>query len=108
MRSAQAFSAVPAPKILGRAEGNDASGIDLIMRHVIMPFDVIEIHGLGDAVILVEIFEITEEIIVIDETPEIAFEMSVVQRNASSYAFWLPAMPTWYTPLFNVSQIRAL
>src|SRR3982750_3557040 len=78
MRSAQAFSAVPAPKILGRAEGNDASGIDLIMRHVIMPFDVIEIHGRGDAVILVEIFEITEEIIVIDETPEIAFEMSVV------------------------------
>jgi hypothetical protein len=35
------------------ADWNNATGINLLMRHVVMPLDVIEIHRLGNAIMLV-------------------------------------------------------
>ena len=35
------------------ADWNNATRINLPMRHVIMPLDVIEIHRLGNAIMLV-------------------------------------------------------
>jgi hypothetical protein len=53
-------------------------GINFVVRHVVMPLDVIEVHSLGDAVILVEVFQITSQVGVIGATSDITFEMSMV------------------------------
>jgi hypothetical protein len=67
---AQSFATMRAAQVLVRSERHDSRGIDRVMRHIIVPFDVIEIHGVGDAVILVEVFEIAEEVGVIGDTSE--------------------------------------
>src|SRR5439155_26390994 len=35
------------------ANGNNAARINLLVRHVVMPLDVIEVHRLGNAIMLV-------------------------------------------------------
>ena len=61
-----------------RSERHDASGIDLVVSHVIMALDVVEIHGVGDSIILIEIFEITEEVRVIGNAANVAFEVPMI------------------------------
>ena len=61
-----------------RSERHNAGGINFIMRHVIVAFDVVEIHSVRDAIILVEIFEVTEQIGIIGDAADVAFEVSVV------------------------------
>ena len=65
-------------------KGDDTSRIDVVMGDVVMLLDVVEVHGVGDAVGLVEVFEVAEEVRVVDDPPEVAFEMAVVDgvRNA--------------------------
>ena len=76
--STQPFSAVSAVKILVRTDGDNAGGVNLVVSHIVMPLDVVEIHRAGDAVILVEVFQVTKQVCVIGETPDIALKMSVV------------------------------
>ena len=49
-----------------------------MMRHVVMPLDVIEVHGIGDAVVLIEVFEIAEQVPIVDDAADIAFEVSMI------------------------------
>ena len=62
---------------------DDAGRVDVIMCHIVVPLDMVEIDGLGDAVGLVEIFEITEQAWVIDDATEVAFEVAVIDRIES-------------------------
>ncbi len=48
------------------------------VRHVVMALDVIEIDRLGDAGLLIQIHQITLQIWVIDDAPQIALEMPVI------------------------------
>ena len=48
------------------------------MRHVVVPFDMVEIDRLGNARKLVEILEITGEMRIVDDAPEVALEMTMV------------------------------
>jgi hypothetical protein len=48
------------------------------VREVIVLLDVIEVHGLGNSQLLVEVGEITLEVWVIDDPAQTAFEMDVV------------------------------
>ena len=57
---------------------DDTGRIDVVVRHVIMPLDVVEVHGVGDAVGLIEVFEVAEEVRVVDDPPKVALEMTVV------------------------------
>ena len=41
------------PQVKHRADWNDASGIDLSVRHVVVALDVVEIDGLCDAWLLI-------------------------------------------------------
>ena len=50
------------------------------VRHVVMTLDVIEIDGIGDAGLLIQIHQITLQIWVIDNTSQIALEMAVIDR----------------------------
>ena len=61
-----------------RPDGDDAGRIDVVVSHVIMPLDVIEVHRPSDAGRLVEIFQIAEQIRIIDDPPDVALEMPVI------------------------------
>ena len=59
-------------------EGDNTGRIDVVVGDVIMALDVVEFDGVGDAVSLIEVFEIAEEVGVVDDPPEVALEMAVV------------------------------
>ena len=59
-------------------KGDDAGWIDVVVGDVVMPLDVVEIYGVDDAVGLIEVFEVAEEVRVVDDPPEVALEMAVV------------------------------
>ena len=67
-------------QVLIGANWDDTGRIDIVVRDVIMPLDMVEIHGLGDTVGLIEVFEISEETRIIDDSPDIALKVSVVDR----------------------------
>ena len=57
---------------------DDTGRIDVVVGDVVMPLDMVEVHGVGDAVGLIEVFEVAEEVGVVDDPPEVALEMAVV------------------------------
>ena len=59
-------------------EGDDTGWIDVVVGDVVMPLDVVEVHCLGDTVGLIEVFEVAEEVRVVDDPPEIALKMAMV------------------------------
>ena len=59
-------------------KGDDTGRIDVVVGDVVMPLDMVEVHGVGDAVGLIEVFEVAKEVRVIDDSPEVALEMAVV------------------------------
>ena len=63
-----------------RPDGHDASRVDVVMRDVIMPFDMVEIDRVGNARHLVQVLQIPGEMRVIDNAPEVAFEMAMIHR----------------------------
>jgi len=60
------------------AKGDDTGWIDVVVGDVVMPLDVVEVHGIGDPVGLIEVFEVTEEVRVVDDPSKVAFEMAMV------------------------------
>ena len=55
-----------------RTKGDDTGWIDVVMGDVVVPLDVVEVHGVGDSVGLIEVFEVAEEVGVVDNPPEVA------------------------------------
>ena len=55
-------------------------GLILAVAAVIVPLDVVEAHGLGDAGHLVEIAQVIPEIRIVDDAPQVALEVAVVDR----------------------------
>ena len=66
------------PKVLRRANRNYSGRVDIVMREVVMTFDVIEVHRIRNAVNLIEIAEIPVQVRVISDPSDIAFEVAVV------------------------------
>ena len=65
-------------QVQDRAERHDARRIDLGVCHIVMALDVVEIDRLGDTRLLIEVHQITPQVRIVDDAPEIAFEMPVV------------------------------
>ena len=61
-----------------RADGYDARRINLGVRHIVMTLDMIEIDGVGNASLLIQIHQIALQIWIVDDTAHVAFEMAVV------------------------------
>ena len=59
-------------------KGDDTGRIDVVVGDVVMPLDVAEVHGVGDAFGLIEVFKVVKEVRVVDDPPEVALEMAVV------------------------------
>src|SRR5438067_9618623 len=67
-------------EIKRRPYRNYARGIYLMVRDVIVSFDVIEVHCLGNAGQLIEVQQVTLQIRVVDDAPDVAFEVPVIDR----------------------------
>src|SRR5450631_2316359 len=80
VRLRKPLAIVSAAKVLERANRHDARRIDLVLRNVIVALDMVEVHGAGDAFDLIEIAQITPQIGIIDDAPDIALEMPVIHR----------------------------
>jgi len=65
-------------EVLYRPERYDPGGIDVVVRDVIMSFDVVEVDCVGDAVDLVEISQVTEQVGIVGNASKVALEMAVV------------------------------
>jgi hypothetical protein len=50
------------------------------VRDVVVPLDVIEIHRPGDARCLIQVAEVALQIRIVDDPPEVAFEVPVIDR----------------------------
>ena len=48
------------------------------MRHVIVPLDVVEVHGVGDAVDLIEVAQVAPQVRIVDDPTQIALEMAEI------------------------------
>ena len=67
-------------KIQHGTQWHDARRIDLRVRDVIVPLDVIQIDGFRDAGLLIQIKKVAVQIWIIRNAPEIAFEMEMINR----------------------------
>ena len=59
-------------QILIGADRDDTGRIDAVVCDVVVPLDVVKIHRFGNAVGLIKIFEIPEEIRIIDDSSDVA------------------------------------
>jgi len=76
----ESFSSLGRIQILLWSNRDNPGRIDVIVRVVVMPFDVVEVDGLGNPGLLIKISQVTVQVRVIDDAPDVAFEMSVVNR----------------------------
>src|SRR5438094_4735258 len=63
-----------------RADQDDPCRIDFSVRHVVMALDVIKVHGISDARLLIQIQQVTLQIPIVDDATQVAFEMAVINR----------------------------
>ena len=63
-----------------RSERHDAGRVDMLVAHVVVPLDVIEIHRVRDPRHLVEVPDVFREVRIILDAADIALEMSVLDR----------------------------
>jgi hypothetical protein len=78
--STQALSSVRRIQILLWSNRHNPGRIDVIVGVVVMPFDVVEVDGLGNPRLLIKISQIAIQVRIIDDTTDVAFEMSMVNR----------------------------
>jgi hypothetical protein len=65
-------------EVLVGTKGDDTGRIDVVMSYVVMPLDVVEIHGLGDTVGLIQVFKVVKEVRIVDDPSEVTLKMAVV------------------------------
>lgn len=61
-----------------RADWDDAGGINFGVRHVIVTLDMIEVDGLCDTGLLIQVHQVTLKVRVIDDAADVAFEVTVI------------------------------
>ena len=74
----QTLAAVRALQIELRSQRDDAIRIDVLVAHVVMPLDVIEVHRLANTGRLVEIAHVAGKIQVVFDAAQVALEVAVV------------------------------
>src|SRR5688572_20896568 len=65
-------------QVLLGSERDNSGGIDVVVCDVVVTLDMIEIDRVGNPFDLIEVFEIAEEIRVVDNTPDVALEVAMI------------------------------
>src|SRR3954469_2206714 len=63
------------PEVLLGPLGDDPRRVDLLMGHVVVALDVVEVDRVGDARLLVEVAQVAREVLVIGDAPQVALEV---------------------------------
>ena len=71
-------------QLQNRPKRDNLRRINLRVRHVIVPLDMIQVHRRGNARLLVKIAQITIQRGIIHNAPKIAFEVPVIHRVESN------------------------
>src|SRR5690606_22679479 len=66
------------PEVPDRPGGHDAARVDGAMAPVIVPLDVLEVDGVGDSGLPVQVAREARQVGVVDEPPQVALEVPVV------------------------------
>ena len=61
-----------------RPDWDESRRVDLLVGHVVVPFDVVEIDSLSNVIVLVQIGQISLQIRIIENAPQAALEVNIV------------------------------
>ena len=70
-----------------RAFRHDARGIDVVVRHVVVTLDVIEVDGVTETWPLEEVARVAPQVRIVDQPPQIALEVPEVYTRRSAPAW---------------------
>ena len=84
-------------EVLVRTKWHNARRINIIMRDVIVAFDVIEIDSVGNSFMLIQLFEISKQIGIIHDASDVTFKVSM---------FWSPTTPAPSHAIENQDWLR--
>jgi hypothetical protein len=74
----QALASMRAPEIECWSDGHNSSRVDVVMGDVVVTLDMIELHGLGNTRLLVQVTQITVQIRIVHDPAYVALEMAVI------------------------------
>src|SRR5690554_1515888 len=80
LQSAQPFPPVGGGQIQLRTQRDDPSRVDAGVAVIVVLLDVIKMHGVGNAGLLVEIPQVAVEVFIILDTTQVALEVPVIHR----------------------------
>jgi hypothetical protein len=61
-----------------RTDRNNPSGINLLVREIVVPLDMIEANCLGDPGLLIQVHQIALQVRVVENAPKTALKMNVI------------------------------
>jgi hypothetical protein len=79
-RPREPLASVWAGNVQRRTDRNNAGRVDIVVRDVVVPLDVIKVYCLGDPGLLVKISHISVEIGIVNDTADVALEVAVIDR----------------------------
>ena len=62
-------------QVQDRTDGNDPGGINFVVGHVIVALDMVDVHGLSDARLLIEVEHVSMKVGIIHNAAQVAFEV---------------------------------
>ena len=65
-------------QVQGGTDGNDTCRINFCVRHVVVTFDVIKVHGLGYVGVLIQVHQIALQVLVIEDAANVALKVAVI------------------------------
>lgn len=67
-------------QVLLRADWDNMGRVDVVVRDIVMPLDMVKIHRFGDTTGLVQVAKIAGEVRVVHNPSDITLEMAVIDR----------------------------
>ena len=73
-----------ASELKNRADGNDTVWINVLMRHVVVTLDVLEVYRFRNTITLIQIHQVALQVRVIEDTPQTTFKVDIVDNIESN------------------------
>ena len=80
LQSRHFLATVRTGEIQSGSQRHDSSRVDLSVSDVVVPLNVIKVYRFGDSRLLIKVHQVALEIRVIQNPPDITFEMTVINR----------------------------
>ena len=61
-----------------RPNRNNSEGIDVVVGEIVMPFDMVHIHGPGNARLVIQLPQVPPQVRIINDSADIALEVKII------------------------------